>query len=132
MLPVCHTCPANQDIPEYMYLTSEGRFDDAFRTILRTNPFPTVTGMACDHLCQTKCTRMNYEESLQIREVKRFISGTNHRKTRSGNISIQWIEKLPFSALVPPGCPVPGFFVFPALKWMFLKKEFMPEAWSPR
>jgi putative selenate reductase len=78
--PCVHTCPANQDIPEYMYLTSEGRFDDAFRTILRTNPFPTVTGMACDHLCQTKCTRMNYEESLQIREVKRFISEQTIRK----------------------------------------------------
>ncbi|MFN2336965.1 MAG: FAD-dependent oxidoreductase, partial [Bacteroidales bacterium] len=27
-----------------------------------------------DHLCQGKCTRINYDDPLQIREVKRFIS----------------------------------------------------------
>ncbi|MCK9616894.1 MAG: putative selenate reductase subunit YgfK [Lentimicrobiaceae bacterium] len=79
--PCVDTCPANQDIPEYMYLTSEGRFEEAFHMILRTNPFPTVTGMACDHLCQTKCTRMNYEEALQIREIKRFVSEQAGEKT---------------------------------------------------
>ncbi|MCK7520855.1 MAG: hypothetical protein MZV64_25755 [Ignavibacteriales bacterium] len=48
--------------------------DKAFEVILRTNPFPSITGMVCDHLCQNKCTRINYDEAVQIREVKRFIS----------------------------------------------------------
>jgi putative selenate reductase len=30
--------------------------------------------MVCDHLCQSKCTRVNYDDPLQVREVKRFIS----------------------------------------------------------
>jgi putative selenate reductase len=30
--------------------------------------------MVCDHLCQGKCTRIHYDDPLQIREVKRFIS----------------------------------------------------------
>ncbi len=38
------------------------------------NPFPNVLGVACDHLCQTKCTRINYEEALKIKEVKRFVA----------------------------------------------------------
>jgi putative selenate reductase len=72
--PCRDTCATNQDIPEYLWYTSKGRFDSAFEVILRTNPFPSVTGMVCDHLCQGKCTRVNYDDPLQIREVKRFIS----------------------------------------------------------
>ncbi len=70
--PCVETCPAHQDVPEYMFFTAKGDADRALEVILETNPFPLVTGMACDHLCQTKCTRQNYDESLQIREIKRF------------------------------------------------------------
>ena len=72
--PCRDTCAAGQDIPEYLRFTAVGQFDKAYEVILRTNPFPSVTGMVCDHLCQGKCTRINYDDPLQIREVKRFIS----------------------------------------------------------
>ncbi|MCK4663364.1 MAG: putative selenate reductase subunit YgfK [Bacteroidales bacterium] len=68
------TCPTNQDIPDYMYYTAKGEFDKAFEIIMRTNPFPNTTGMVCDHTCQNKCTRINYDKSLYIREIKRFVS----------------------------------------------------------
>lgn len=72
--PCRDTCATNQDIPDYLRFTAAGKFDKAYEVILRTNPFPSVTGMVCDHLCQGKCTRVNYDHPLQIREVKRFIS----------------------------------------------------------
>jgi putative selenate reductase len=72
--PCRDTCAASQDIPDYLRFTAAGQFDKAYEVILRTNPFPSVTGMVCDHLCQGKCTRINYDDPLQIREVKRFIS----------------------------------------------------------
>lgn len=72
--PCRDTCATNQDVPDYLWFTSAGRFEKAYETILKTNPFPSVTGMVCDHLCQGKCTRINYDHPLQIREVKRFIS----------------------------------------------------------
>lgn len=72
--PCRDTCATNQDIPDYLRFTAAGQFDKAYEVILRTNPFPSVTGMVCDHLCQDKCTRINYDDPLQIREVKRFIS----------------------------------------------------------
>ncbi len=72
--PCQDNCATRQDIPDYLWHTSQGEFDKAFGVILRTNPFPSVTGMVCDHLCQNKCTRINYDDPLQIREVKRFIS----------------------------------------------------------
>ncbi len=72
--PCRDACATHQDIPDYLWHTSQGDFDKAFGVILRTNPFPSVTGMVCDHLCQNKCTRINYDDPLQIREVKRFVS----------------------------------------------------------
>lgn len=70
--PCTDTCPASQDIPGYLGQVADGEPKQALKTIVETNPFPTVTGMICDHQCQFKCTRINYDESLQIREVKRF------------------------------------------------------------
>ncbi len=87
--PCIDTCPTHQDIPTYMHQTAEGNFELAFQTIMKTNPFPNSTGMVCDHLCQTKCTRINYDNSLLIREIKRFLAenykGNFHLKTQSKN-----------------------------------------------
>lgn len=82
--PCRSACSTGQDIPDYLWHTSQGNFDRAYEVILRTNPFPSVTGMVCDHLCQDKCTRINYDDPLRIRDVKRFISSQEEvRLTRS-------------------------------------------------
>ncbi len=80
--PCSDTCSTHQDIPDYMYYSSKEQFNKAFEVILRTNPFPSVTGMVCDHLCQNKCTRINYDNSLLIREVKRFVSEQDEVKLK--------------------------------------------------
>ena len=43
----------------------------ALEAILARNPLPGVTGYDCTRLCQTKCTRNDYEESVAIRALKR-------------------------------------------------------------
>ena len=70
--PCEFTCPTNQGIPDYMYQTAKGNFNKALEIITQTNPFPKTTGAVCDHICQFKCTRLNYDNSLLIREIKRF------------------------------------------------------------
>jgi len=72
--PCKGTCPAGQDVPSYMYYTSQGMFAEAFGAILKTNPFPNIQGLVCDHPCTDKCTRINYDEPLKIREIKRFVA----------------------------------------------------------
>ena len=72
--PCMTTCPATQNIPAYMYYTARGEYAQAFRVIMETNPFPNVQGMVCDHQCETKCTRINYDSPLLIREIKRFVA----------------------------------------------------------
>ncbi|MDA3863186.1 MAG: putative selenate reductase subunit YgfK, partial [Deltaproteobacteria bacterium] len=72
--PCVSTCPASQDIPAYMAFAREGDFQKALDIILDTNPLPFSTGFACDHKCVERCTRINYEHPLYIREIKRFIA----------------------------------------------------------
>lgn len=75
------TCPTNQGIPDYMYYASVKDFDQAKKIILQTNPFPELTGKVCDHPCQDKCTRINYDNPLLIRQVKRSIANNSGYKT---------------------------------------------------
>jgi putative selenate reductase len=72
--PCESTCPTHQGIPDYMYYTAKNKFDEAKRIILQTNPFPKITGMVCDHTCQSKCTRINYDSPLLIKDIKHFIA----------------------------------------------------------
>ncbi len=79
--PCEETCPTNQNIPSYMHYTAIGDFEKAYEVIADTNPFANTTGMVCDHVCQTKCTRINYDNSLLIRDIKRFIVENHNKNT---------------------------------------------------
>ena len=70
--PCVKRCAVCQDVPEYAWLIAQGAYNDALAVILSRNPLPEVTGYVCTHLCQTRCTRNNYEESVAIRALKRF------------------------------------------------------------
>ena len=79
--PCRDNCATNQDIPNYLHLTANDNINAAFYKILETNPLPAITGNICDHLCQLKCTRINYDDPLLIREIKRFVE-ENHEPTQ--------------------------------------------------
>jgi len=64
-------CPIEQQIPEYLKLVSEEKYNEAFDVIAIDNAAPAITGTICDHQCQSVCTRVDYDESLSIRDVKK-------------------------------------------------------------
>jgi len=70
--PCAEQCAVCQDVSEYAWLISQGAYDRALEVILSRNPLPGVTGYVCTHLCQTRCTRNNYDEPVAIRALKRF------------------------------------------------------------
>ena len=70
--PCVDQCPTSQNIPAYMRHVAAGNVDKAIEVIMDTNPFPNVLGQVCDHTCTLKCTRLNYDNSLLIREIKRY------------------------------------------------------------
>lgn len=72
--PCIRECHTGQHIPHYLWHAAKDDNENAFKYIIQNNPFPSVTGAICDHLCQTKCTRINYDEAVMIREVKRYVA----------------------------------------------------------
>ncbi|MDR1176691.1 MAG: putative selenate reductase subunit YgfK [Treponema sp.] len=64
-------CPIHQKIPEYLERLSKGDYRGAYEIILAENTAPAILGAICDHQCQFYCTRVDYDDSLAIREAKR-------------------------------------------------------------
>jgi len=67
-------CPAHVNVPEYVALIAEERFDEALDVIRRRNPFPSVCGRACDHPCEMFCRRGELDAPVAIRHLKRFVA----------------------------------------------------------
>lgn len=63
-------CPIHQQIPEYLTLTADGKYDEAFEVIALDNTSPTINGVLCSQDCRTECTRLDYDVSINIRQVK--------------------------------------------------------------
>lgn len=64
-------CPIHQDVPEYIRLVGEGKYEEALQVITDKNPLPHITGYVCDHQCMYHCTRIDYDEALKIRHLKK-------------------------------------------------------------
>ncbi|MGI6432300.1 MAG: putative selenate reductase subunit YgfK [Sphaerochaetaceae bacterium] len=70
--PCVVACPIHQNIPDYIYLVGQGRYSEALELIYQENPLPHLTGYICDHQCQYHCTRLDYEGTVHIREMKKI------------------------------------------------------------
>jgi NADH-quinone oxidoreductase subunit F len=77
--PCQHACPIGMDVPSYIALVRANRLEDAYKVMLRTNPFPSVCGRVCDHQCQSKCRRGALDEPVAIKYLKRFITDNGNR-----------------------------------------------------
>ncbi|MCR4405706.1 MAG: putative selenate reductase subunit YgfK [Anaerolineae bacterium] len=88
--PCVEQCAIRQDVPEYAWWIAQGEYDKALAVILARNPLPGVTGYACTHLCQTRCTRNNYDQPVAIRALKRFAAfkSANQQISESANQQI--------------------------------------------
>ena len=63
-------CPIHQRIPEYLKLTAAGDLKEAFDAIAFDNTAPTILGVLCSEPCRDHCTRLDYEQAIDIRGVK--------------------------------------------------------------
>ncbi len=70
--PCSAACPIHQDVSEYIYLVEQEKYAEALEVIYSKNPLPNITGYICDHQCQYHCTRWDYDEPVQIREMKKI------------------------------------------------------------
>ena len=70
--PCQNTCPARIDVPRYIRLIADGKYDEALAVVREKVPFPAVLGYVCLHFCEAKCRRGQLDEPLAIRVLKRF------------------------------------------------------------
>jgi putative selenate reductase len=68
--PCTKGCPIGQDVPEYTRLVGEEKYLEALEVIVAKNPLPLITGLLCNHRCTTKCTRIDYDQAVEIRATK--------------------------------------------------------------
>ncbi len=69
--PCVERCPIGQDVPEYAWAIAHGDWDRALAVVLRRNPLPGILGYICTHVCESRCTRNNYDGPVGIRLLKR-------------------------------------------------------------
>ena len=65
-------CPAHTDVPGYIRLIAQGRFDDAYLLNRESNVFPGILGRTCDRPCEPACRRDRVDGSpVAICRLKR-------------------------------------------------------------
>jgi glutamate synthase (NADPH/NADH) small chain len=82
-VPFCQVhCPLNNNIPDWLKLTAEGRMEEAYEVASATNTFPEICGRVCpqDRLCEGNCVIEKGFDSVTIGSVERYIVDTAWEK----------------------------------------------------
>ncbi len=69
-----NACPAEVDVPSYVSLVAQGRYAEALEVHRRRNPFALACGRVCPAFCEAKCRRIELDQPVAIRQVKRFMA----------------------------------------------------------
>ncbi len=79
-VPFCHSgvllngmtsgCPVHNLIPEWNELVYQGQWQEAYKRLIRTNPFPEFTARVCPAPCEGACTEGYIMESVTINSIE--------------------------------------------------------------
>lgn len=78
-VPFCQIhCPLQNNIPDWLKLTAEGRLEEAYAISSATNNFPEICGRICpqDKLCEGNCVIEKDFKSVTIGSVEKYITET--------------------------------------------------------
>jgi formate dehydrogenase beta subunit len=65
-------CPAHTNVPEYIRLIAQGRYDEAYLVNRESNVFPGILGRTCDRPCEPACRRTRVDgKPVAICRLKR-------------------------------------------------------------
>lgn len=71
--PCNEACLVAQDIERMILAITRGKFQDAYNRLSMENPMPSVLGRVCPHPCEESCNRKQFDESVSIQALERFI-----------------------------------------------------------
>ncbi len=73
-VPCQHACPAGINVPLYVNLAGQGKFQESLAIVREKVPFPGVLGRVCIHPCEEACRRGALNDPISIRFLKRFVA----------------------------------------------------------
>jgi glutamate synthase (NADPH) small chain len=83
-VPFCQVhCPLQNNIPDWLKLTAEGRLEEAYELSQSTNNMPEVCGRICpqDRLCEGSCViEQSGHGTVTIGAVEKYIADTAWRE----------------------------------------------------
>jgi NADPH-dependent glutamate synthase beta subunit-like oxidoreductase/NAD-dependent dihydropyrimidine dehydrogenase PreA subunit len=80
LVPCRNRCPAGIDVPRYIRLITENKYEEANAVIREKVPFPKSLGYACNHPCEEVCRRKDVNEAISIKALKRFAAESDKTK----------------------------------------------------
>jgi glutamate synthase (NADPH/NADH) small chain len=82
-VPFCHGgvmlngmasgCPVHNLIPEWNDLVYKGQWEEAYKRLIRKNPFPEFTGSVCPAPCEGACTEGYIMEAVAVNSIEHAI-----------------------------------------------------------
>lgn len=74
--PCMEGCPVNVNIPDFIKLVAEGKFEEAYKKVRETNSLPAICGRVCpqETQCEQKCIRAKKGESVAIGRLERYVA----------------------------------------------------------
>jgi heterodisulfide reductase subunit A len=72
--PCRSACPAGVNAQGYIALISQGKFTEALEIVRRTMPLSSVCGRVCHSPCEDNCARIQFDQAVAIRALKRFVA----------------------------------------------------------
>ncbi len=73
-VPFCHNgCPLGNLIPDFNEAVTEGKWEEAYLTLSKTNNFPEFTGRICPAPCEASCVLGINESPVAIEHIEKSI-----------------------------------------------------------
>ncbi|MCK4482502.1 NADPH-dependent glutamate synthase [Candidatus Bathyarchaeota archaeon] len=74
--PCVEGCPVEVDIPAFIQLIKERKFDEAIRKVKEKNSLPAICGRVCpqEEQCQTSCTLGKVGDPVSVGRLERFLA----------------------------------------------------------
>ena len=74
ILPCKFSCPLEVDVPRYVRLVVEGRYDESYAVVRESLPLPSICSYVCLSFCENECRHGYINDPIAVRELKRFVS----------------------------------------------------------
>jgi 2-oxoacid:acceptor oxidoreductase delta subunit (pyruvate/2-ketoisovalerate family) len=101
--PCMANCPSKQDIPQWINAIVEGKFEKAYKIIIKANPFPSLTGRICPHHCENECNRGYFDQTIAIRSLERIVGDWGLKNVAENFPEITRKEKIAIIGSGPAG-----------------------------